>query len=148
MPHDIQLPSSDVHSSNGTHQAEAARIPPTADATFTIGVAELSRFENVQVGATSSSTFWYCGDIESGLPAVLARRFFSMRYSLVRRLSIRRQSGLQYRSRAGECLCRPHSHAVLNPPGYPPWARCEKASRGFSEQTKLHEKIQRDDDAT
>jgi hypothetical protein len=78
MPHDIQLPSSDVHSSNGTHQAEAARIPPSADATFTIGVAELSRFENVQVGATSPSTFWYCGDIESGLLAG-ARRFFRCR---------------------------------------------------------------------
>jgi hypothetical protein len=128
-------------------QAEAARIPPTADAMFTISVAELSRFENVQVGATSSSTFWYCGDIESGLLAVMAP-LFSMRYSLVRRLSIRRQSGLQYRLRPGEYRCRPHSHAVLNPPGYPPWARCEKAGRSFSEQTKLHEKIQRDADAT
>jgi hypothetical protein len=32
----------------------------------------------------------------------------------VGRLSIHRQSGLQYRSRPGECLCRARSHPVLD----------------------------------
>jgi hypothetical protein len=37
-PHGIRLPPPDVHS-NGNQQAEAARIPPTADAMSMIGIA-------------------------------------------------------------------------------------------------------------
>jgi hypothetical protein len=37
-PHSIQLPSADLHS-DGNRLAEAASIPPTADAMSTIGIA-------------------------------------------------------------------------------------------------------------